>query len=74
MTIRYHNRGGTEVPDYQCVRDCIDNAGRRCQTIPAAAIDAAISKLLLDTLTPLTLEVALTVSFPPDRGGIGYRE
>jgi hypothetical protein len=61
MTIRYHNRGGIEVPDYQCVRDCIDNAGRRCQTIPGAAVDAAISKLLLDSLTPLTLEVALTV-------------
>ena len=61
MTVRYHGRGGTEVPDYQCVRDCIDNAGRRCQTIPGAAADAAIGQLLLDTLTPLTLEVALTV-------------
>jgi DNA invertase Pin-like site-specific DNA recombinase len=61
MTVRYHNRGGIEVPDYQCVRDCIDYARRRCQTIPGAAVDAAIGKLLLDTLTPLTLEVALTV-------------
>ena len=61
MTVSYHSRGGTEVPDYQCMRDCIDNAGRRCQTIPGGAADAAIGKLLLDTLTPLTLEVALTV-------------
>jgi DNA invertase Pin-like site-specific DNA recombinase len=61
MTVRYHSRGGTEVPDYECIRDCIDNAGRRCQTIPGAAADTAIGKLLLDTLTPLTLEVALTV-------------
>ena len=61
MTVRYHARGGTEVPDYQCMRECIDNAGPRCQTIPGAAVDAAIGQLLLDTLTPLALEVALTV-------------
>ena len=43
------------------MRDCIDNAASRCQTIPGAGIDAAIGQLLLDTLTPLALEVALTV-------------
>jgi hypothetical protein len=61
MTIRYHARGGTEVPDYQCMRECIDHAGPRCQAIPGGAADAAIGKLLLQALTPLTLEVALTV-------------
>ena len=61
MTVGYHSRAGTELPYYQCMRDCIDNAGRRCQTIPGAAADQAIGKLLIDTLTPLTLEVALTV-------------
>jgi DNA invertase Pin-like site-specific DNA recombinase len=61
LTVAYHARGGSEVPDYQCMRECIDNAGPRCQTIPGAAADAAIGQLLLDTLTPLALEVALTV-------------
>ncbi len=61
MTVAYHARGGSEIPDYQCMRDCIDNAGPRCQTIPGGAADAAVGQLLLDTLTPLTLEVALTV-------------
>jgi len=61
MTIRCHARGGTEVPDYQCMREAIDHAGPRCQAIPGAPADTAIGKLLLDTLTPLTLEVALTV-------------
>ena len=61
MTVRYHTRGGIEVPDYQCVREAIDNAGRRCQTIPGAPADAAAGQLLLATLTPLSLEVALTV-------------
>src|SRR5436853_111182 len=42
MTVRYHARGGTEVPDYQCMRECIDNAGPRCQAIPGAPADAAI--------------------------------
>ena len=32
-----------------------------CQYIPGAAIDEAISKLLLESVTPLTLEVALQV-------------
>src|ERR671922_245437 len=35
--------------------------GGRCQTIPGAGVDRAIGTLLLDTLTPLALEVALTV-------------
>jgi DNA invertase Pin-like site-specific DNA recombinase len=61
MTVRYHTRRGVEVPDYQCVRTCIDDGGRRCQTIPGAGVDTAVGQLLLDTLTPLTLEVALTV-------------
>jgi len=61
MTVAYHARGGTQIPDYQCMREAIDHAGPRCQTIPGAGADAAIGQLLLDTLTPLTLEVALTV-------------
>jgi DNA invertase Pin-like site-specific DNA recombinase len=61
MTVRYHARGGTEVPDYQCMREAIDNAGPRCQVIPGGAADAAIGQLLLEALTPLALEVALTV-------------
>jgi DNA invertase Pin-like site-specific DNA recombinase len=61
MTVRYHTRRGVEVPDYQCVRACIDDGGPRCQTIPGADVDTAIGQLLLDILTPLTLEVALSV-------------
>jgi hypothetical protein len=35
--------------------------GSRCQTVPGAVVDAAVGQLLLDTLTPHALEVALTV-------------
>jgi DNA invertase Pin-like site-specific DNA recombinase len=61
MTVRYHTRRGVEVPDYQCMNRCIQDGGQRCQTIPGAVVDKAVGALLLDTLTPHTLEVALTV-------------
>jgi len=61
MTVRYHTRRGVEVPEYTCLRDSIQSGGQRCQIIPGAGVDAATGALLLDTLTPLALEVALTV-------------
>ena len=61
MTVRYHTRKGVQVPDYQCVKHSIQNGARRCAMIPGAGVDTAISQLLLDTVTPLALEVALNV-------------
>jgi DNA invertase Pin-like site-specific DNA recombinase len=61
MTVRYHQRRGIEVPDYQCMGECIQDARSRCLGIPGQGIDAAITQLLLATVTPLALEVALTV-------------
>ena len=50
------------APDYQCMREAIDSAGPRCQVIPGAPgrrrpRPAAAGQ----ALTPLSLEVALTV-------------
>ena len=61
MTVRYHTRKGVQVPDYQCVRENIQVAREKCQVIQGAGVDSAISQLLLDTVTPLALEVALNV-------------
>ena len=61
MTVRYHTRRGVEVPDYQCLNRCIQDGAARCQTVPGAVVDDAVGTLLLDTLTPHALEVALTV-------------
>jgi hypothetical protein len=61
MTVRYHQRRGSLVPDYQCSGESIQRGGPRCQAIPGRGVDAAIGKLLLETVTPLALEVALTV-------------
>jgi DNA invertase Pin-like site-specific DNA recombinase len=62
MTVRYHHRRGTEWPDYLCQRDGIENARPICTAIPGSALDHATGQLLLDTLTPLAIEAALTVT------------
>ncbi|WP_136245445.1 recombinase family protein [Mycobacterium intracellulare] len=61
MTVRSHPRRGVEVPDYQCQNRCIQDGTARCQAVPGAVVDDAVGSLLLDTLTPHALEVALTV-------------
>ena len=61
MTVRYHQRRHGLVPDYQCMGEAIQGGGPRCLVVPGQGIDAAIGQLLLDTITPLALEVALTV-------------
>jgi hypothetical protein len=61
MIVRYHDRHGILVPDYQCMSESIQDAGRRCLGVPGHGVDHAIGQLLLDTVTPLALEVALTV-------------
>lgn len=61
MTVRYHASGGRRVPDYVCQRRGIERAEPICQQINGGAIDDAIGKLLVETVTPVTLEVALTV-------------
>ena len=61
MTVRYHTRRGVEVPDYQCMNRCIQDGGQRCQSVPGGVVDEAVAALLLETLTPHALEVALTV-------------
>lgn len=63
MTVRYHTRAdGTCVPGYVCQVTGIAHATPICQSIPGADIDTAIAGLILDTVTPLALEVALTVT------------
>jgi len=61
MSVRYHQRRGQEVPDYTCMGEAIQGGARTCLVIPGEGVDAAISELLLETVTPLALEVALSV-------------
>ena len=61
MTVRYHTRKGKQCPEYVCQREGVDTAMAKCQSIPGMAIDEAIGNLLIETVTPVTLEVALQV-------------
>ena len=61
MTVRYHRRQGTAWPTYVCQRRGIAQAEPICQSIPGRGLDSAIGRVLLETVTPLTLEITLTV-------------
>jgi len=69
MTVRYHQISGRLVPDYLCQREGINRAERVCQSIAGAGLEAAIGVLLLETVTPLALEVALSVEEELKRRG-----
>ncbi len=61
MTVCYHHRFGRLSPDYLCQQRCIEAAEAACQRIPGGGIDEAVGRLLVQSVTPLTLEVALNV-------------
>jgi DNA invertase Pin-like site-specific DNA recombinase len=61
MTVQYHVRKEGMFPGYICQSARIQPGVPRCQYLPGQAIDAAVSKLLLETLTPISLEVVLAV-------------
>jgi DNA invertase Pin-like site-specific DNA recombinase len=61
MTVRYHSRRGQLHPDYVCQREGIEHAERICQHIPGSNIDEAVSSILVESVTPVMLEVALAV-------------
>jgi DNA invertase Pin-like site-specific DNA recombinase len=61
MTVGYHRRKDVVMPDYVCQREGISFGRPSCQRIPGASIDEAVGNLIVETMTPLALEVALAV-------------
>src|SRR5262249_58633513 len=61
MTVRYYSRSGRTVPAYLCQKDGIANARPICQHVLGWELDRAVGALLVETVTPLALEVALAV-------------
>jgi len=61
MTVRYHTRRGVTFPEYLCQRAGIESGGPPCARIVGDGVDAAIGELLLATVTPVALDVALSV-------------
>jgi DNA invertase Pin-like site-specific DNA recombinase len=62
MTVRYRSRRSRQSPIYICQRRSIDNCeSKPCQSMSGDAIDKCISDLLVETVSPLALQVALSV-------------
>ena len=61
MRVRYHVHRGRLIPDYECYRHTQQRGEPPCQVIYGAGIDSAIGKLLVEAVSPLALEVALSV-------------
>jgi len=61
MTISYHHRQGKLSPDYVCSVETGVRGEPPCQRIPGGSIDEAVGQLLVQSVTPLALEVALNV-------------
>ncbi|MBN1460899.1 MAG: recombinase family protein [Armatimonadetes bacterium] len=61
MDVRYHHRRGSVQPDYCCKGMGNVTAMPPCQSIPGDNIDKAIGELLLEVVSPVALEVSLSV-------------
>ena len=61
MTVRYHVRRGQPSPIYLCQRRGIESAKLPCQVIPGSAVDETVGRLVLEAVSPASLEVALEV-------------
>jgi DNA invertase Pin-like site-specific DNA recombinase len=61
MGVRYETRSEGSRPIYVCQEMVVRRAGKPCQTIPGKEIDAAVSGLLLELMTPMTLNATLAV-------------
>jgi len=61
MTLRYHRRGGRLSPNYICQKQYIEECRPVCQDVPGSVVDDALSALILESVSPLALEVALNV-------------
>jgi DNA invertase Pin-like site-specific DNA recombinase len=61
MTVRYYVRKGQPLPTYLCQRRRIESAKLPCQVIPGGGLDDIVSRLVLEAVSPASLEVALEV-------------
>jgi Recombinase zinc beta ribbon domain len=61
MSVQYHAERGDLVPDYVCKENLVRRAGHVCQSVPGKVVDAAVGRLLLELVTPMSLAVTLEV-------------
>jgi DNA invertase Pin-like site-specific DNA recombinase len=62
MTVRYRQGQGHLWPEYVCQKNLVRHGAPLCQLLAGgASIDEAVGRLLVETVTPMALEVALSV-------------
>jgi len=61
MTVRYRRGHGRLWPEYVCQKNGIRHGEPLCQMLAGAAIDEAVGRLLVEAVSPMALEVALSV-------------
>lgn len=61
MAVRYHSRGDRLAPDYLCIVNTGNRGTPPCQLVPGGNLDRAIAKVLVETITPAKLKLALAV-------------
>jgi DNA invertase Pin-like site-specific DNA recombinase len=62
MSVQYHsNEGESRVPQYICQRAGIERGEPICQSVRGNAIDRFIGELLIEAITPMALDVTLSV-------------
>jgi DNA invertase Pin-like site-specific DNA recombinase len=64
MNVAYHVRAfrpGRSVPHYFCQGRSVDSPQPVCQWIPGLPVDQAVGDLLLEIMTPVTIDITLAV-------------
>jgi DNA invertase Pin-like site-specific DNA recombinase len=61
MRVRYQDVERHLEPYYQCTEALVRRAGKLCQSVRGRPIDEAVSALLLDSVAPAAIEMALAV-------------
>src|SRR5208282_376439 len=61
MGVHYSQEHGQPVPTYVCQETAARKGGKVCQSVPGKVVDPAIGALLVELMTPMTLEVSLAV-------------
>ncbi len=61
MRVRYQEVAGRLEPYYMCSENAVRRAAKICQSMRGGPIDEAVGALLLDSVSPVAIELALAV-------------
>ncbi|MFC3320519.1 recombinase family protein [Mesorhizobium cantuariense] len=61
MGVHYSQEHGQPVPTYICQETATRRGGKVCQSVPGKVVDPAVGALLVELMTPMTLDVTLAV-------------